>query len=54
VIKMDGETLLKIIKALNTAKVVLPVALAVGFIMLVATGVIEPTGDPIDKDAGIF
>ncbi len=51
---MDGETLLKIIKALNTAKVVLPVALAAGFIMLLATGVIQPTVDPIDDDARVF
>ncbi len=51
---MDGETVLKIIKALRTAKVLLPVALAAGFVMLVATGVIQPTGDPIDDDAGIL
>ncbi len=51
---MDGETVLKIIKALRAAKIVLPVAIAVGFIMLFVTGIVNPTGDPIDEDAGIF
>ena len=51
---MNGETVLKIIKALSTAKVILPVALAVGFIMLLTTGVIQPTGDPIEDDARIL
>jgi len=51
---MNSDTVLKIIKVLKTAKFVLPVALAAGFLMLVATGIIQPTGDPIDDDAGIL
>ena len=50
---MNGETALKLIKALKTAKTVLPItviALGVGFLLLVATGVIQPTGDELPHD----
>ncbi len=51
---MNGETALKIIEALKTAKTVMPLAIVAGFVMLLAFGIIQPTGDPLDDDAAVL
>ncbi len=51
---MNAEAALKIIKTLKLARTVAPVVIAAGLALLVASGIIEPTGDEIDHDVSVL
>ncbi|MCD6323563.1 MAG: hypothetical protein J7L55_00405 [Desulfurococcales archaeon] len=51
---MNGKTVVNLVKVLNTAKTIMPIAIVAGFLFLLAFGFIRPTGDPIDHDAGVL
>ncbi len=51
---MDGKTTLNLIKALTTAKALLPIAMAAGVLFLFLYGYIRPMGDPLEDDAAVL
>ncbi len=51
---MDDKTMLKLIKALTTAKTLFPVVMAAGVLFLFLYGYIRPTGDPLEDDIAVI